>query len=408
MKCGWHIYLVSLLAAAAACLLVALPSCRPEHTPRLIEPEGREPLVRVRLTFDAPAAPVSVRGKWQLYDLATGRLLQNGEDLAPKALAAQGNFLMLNGRSLETERAAIVPQTDGALAVNDLRYRGQLRLFAVEGRVVLVNALPLESYVAGVVGAEMPPSWHLEALKAQAVAARSYALFHMKRPGRSAAFDLSDSPAVHQAYDGLRKETDTSAAAAVQTRGRVLAWNDQGTEKVLEAFFHSTCGGRTLPIQEVWPGSPPCGPLAGVECGYCRTSPAWHWTLRLPAAMLRERLILAAPMLTTMGPIHRLAVRPEDRSPGGVVRAVSAWTTDGERWPVPVAVFRRAIYASHPIRSERFEVTLAEGTATITGRGYGHGVGLCQFGAQGLAAQGRSAEAILSYYYPGSRLVQVY
>jgi len=209
-------------------------------------------------------------------------------------------------------------------------------------------------------------------------------------------------------YGGIASETDKSQVAAAETRGVVLAWDDNGTERILEALYHSTCGGATVPVQYVWPDGKPVGPLSGVTCSYCSDSPGYRWTLKMGAAALAEQMGRSVPGMSKLGKIVKADVLALERTRDGRVLKVSIYSDDELRWPVPVKAFKSCFPPTARFMSDRFDVSVGSGEVVVEGRGFGHGVGMCQYGAQKQALMGRRAEGILNFYYPGSRLARVY
>jgi stage II sporulation protein D len=278
------------------------------------------------------------------------------------------------------------------LGLGEKSYAGTLILRAgAEGTLTVVNAVPLETYLLGVVGAEMPLSWNLEALKAQAVAARTYAVSRMLTArDRGATFDVySDTRS--QVYSGAPKPQYASKLSQVvtATTGEVLVFEGN----LLTAFFHSTCGGHTESAARVFK-SHNVAPLHGVPCDACTASPLHRWEVRIAAREIKERLGVAA--------VDTMAIRdvgPSGRGGTIVVRGGSEETL------FPAKEFRKRL-GTKRLKSTAFEAEPASGEFVFRGRGFGHGVGLCQWGARGLAERGKSYLDILEHYYPGALILQ--
>ena len=261
---------------------------------------------------------------------------------------------------------------------------------------VLVRAEPreiaelrLEDYVAGVVAGEMPASFPLEALKAQAVAARSYALtrkIDAQAAGR--AWDIGAS-VLAQVFS--RNPGKGARAAAEATAGEVLAL---GMEPV-EAYFHASCGGRTEAGLAALGRDLPY--LAAVECGRCESAPRVRWTVHAGA----RELASAAGL-----PGDATAARVVARTPSGRADKVEI-QAGGRRAAVAAADLRQRLGFSR-LPSLAFDVRTEEGGFVLEGRGQGHGAGLCQWGAAGLAREGKDYREILLHYYPGTDLVKMY
>lgn len=260
--------------------------------------------------------------------------------------------------------------------------RGDVVVRLVKGRLQLINVLPLEDYLAAVLGSEMPVSFPLEALKAQAVAARTYAL-QKKLEAYGSAFHMGSS-VLHQVYGGLDREDARTRAAVAATRGQVLTFE----LAPIEAYFHASCGGRTesgaAALQRDLPYLQP------VDCP-CGDLPASRWSAQVSRAEMESALRFSPEGLRTAG---RTAT-------GRVSRVVAgAHSMDGAQLRQRVGYTR--------IKSLGFEIERTAQGFRFSGRGYGHGAGLCQWGAKVLADKGKAYGEILAHYYPGAELQQLY
>ena len=234
---------------------------------------GRQ--VRVLLLERAPIARISSATRFRVVD-ARGkkRKLKPGSVTLGRGLP--------RGRLTGLKLPLRFDPGAGPLAVDGNAYRGKLHVQRVGKRLSVVNRLPLDRYLRGVVPWEMPDDWHREALKAQAVVARSYALATLK-PGK--VFDLyADTRS--QVYGGIRAEDPATNRAVAATAGRVLYWNG----RVATTFYHSTSGGRTAPIADVWPRATPLPYLVSVPDPYDRISKHHRWgpVLVTPAQMAKK------------------------------------------------------------------------------------------------------------------------
>ena len=298
-------------------------------------------------------------------------------------------------------------------------YPGVLEVSATSRGLRLVEYLDLDAYVAGVVAAEMPRTFPLEAMKAQAVAARTYALYHL---GDHEADGADLCARVHcQAYAGQPPPDSVAAEATRQTAGLVLAWN----ELLVDALYHSACGGATSTAWDVRQGkllpyllSVEDSPSAdGVP--YCAQDHDVRWSQhfsrrqadRLLAANLPR--VLYEPRLSPgrLQNLHLAAV-----GSGGRAEWLEIATTtdtyrvrgDAIRW-----LFGEGYAGPRGLRSSAFELSVetnAQGAPvgfSFRGRGHGHGLGLCQWGARGRALSGQTAEEILAAYYTGAMLVDL-
>jgi stage II sporulation protein D (peptidoglycan lytic transglycosylase) len=279
------------------------------------------------------------------------------------------------------------------LEVNDRPFRGRLEIHQERGkRIQVVNVLDLEDYLRGVIREEISPQWPLEALKAQAVVARTFALRQvLDNPGQ--LFHLkctTDS----QVYGGKQREDFRSDWAVRDTAGIVLTY--QG--KPIPAFYHAACGGHTEDVADVWSFNH--ASLQGVPCGYCAYHPVYTWQASLRKEEIRRALLRWGCQL---GEIE--AILPVTRSKTGRILQLEVRHAGG-RTLMEGKKFRQCL-GYDLIRSTNFSVNRENGVFTFLGKGWGHGVGLCQWGAKGMAELAFSYEAILQHYYPGTRLARM-
>ncbi|MBI2362857.1 MAG: SpoIID/LytB domain-containing protein [Elusimicrobia bacterium] len=253
----------------------------------------------------------------------------------------------------------------------------------------MVDELGIEEYLFGVLPHEMSPDWPEEALKAQAVVSRSFALASLGRHEAS-GFDLTDDDR-SQLYTGLTTESERVRAAVRATSGEVL----QSAGRSFQPYFHSTCGGHTSDSSEVWGGAK-VKPLRGVKDSWCKASPHYRWD-----AYLAKEDILAG--LNRNGtPAGRIDdIREGTRGAGGFLKDLRL-KTDGSWSRVGANQFRLWMGVQQ-LKSVRLDsVRRLRKGFEFSGRGYGHGVGLCQWGARGQAEAGRRYREILSFYFPGA------
>ncbi|MBC5815925.1 MAG: SpoIID/LytB domain-containing protein [Candidatus Eremiobacteraeota bacterium] len=273
-------------------------------------------------------------------------------------------------------------------------YRGTFSLTS-EGQVL--NTVPLEEYLYSVVPMESPHSWPQEALRAQAIVARTFALSR-RNPNR--AYDVVASER-DQAYGGLQGEYPESTAAVNSTAGQILRWNNA----VATVSYMSCCGGHTEDPADAWAGGADLPYLRGVACTFCNASPDYHWSRILPLVSLTNAFTSA---LANVGTPQSIAVAEADAS--GRAKSIRFTGSDGTA-EVSGSDFRRLLGASvvrslliRSITMNPGDPAQAAATITIEGSGRGHGVGLCQWGSRGLASEGRSSRDILSFYFPGIQI----
>ncbi|BDV44132.1 cell division protein [Geotalea uraniireducens] len=275
------------------------------------------------------------------------------------------------------------------IQVNGKRYRGTLDISPLDKGLLVVNELPLEEYLVGLINCEISSLWPMEAIKAQAVVARTYALYQ-KQARANAPYHL-ESSVLDQVYDGCEIEDSRAARGVKETAGEVLTYDGQP----IQAFYHSSCGGRTEVPENVWGVKLPY--LRSVDCAYCSANPASRWEQTIPLKKLESLLRAAGVNVQGLRDI-----REGKRNDSGRLTELAFVSARGTA-TVPAVAFRK-IVGYTVIKSTNFTVRITGDAAVFTGRGYGHGVGLCQWGAKQRAADGFSYREILSYYYPGARL----
>ncbi|HIK46100.1 MAG TPA: SpoIID/LytB domain-containing protein [Leptolyngbyaceae cyanobacterium M65_K2018_010] len=278
----------------------------------------------------------------------------------------------------------VEPANGGHVFINNTWYRGRVLVMPVEGKVTAINWVDLEAYLYSVLGAEMPASWPQEALKAQAVAARSYALYQRDR-GAANAFDVGSTTA-HQVYKGLASEAPSTVAAVNATRGQVLTYGG----RVIEAVFHASSGGRTENVEDVW--QKPVPYLRSVP-DFDQDAPVYRWSETFSTSQFEQRV---------RGVGRLRAVSIERVTPQGRVVSLRLQGTQGTR-TLSGTELRQAL----GLRSTLFSISLQGDTIRVDGRGFGHGLGMSQWGARGLALQGYSYAQILAHYYLGAVLSQI-
>jgi len=281
------------------------------------------------------------------------------------------------------------------------------------GSFDVINYVPVESYLAGVVGAEMPKYWEPEALKAQTIAARTYCLYTKKRFGSNRSWDVSNTQA-HQVYEGVDAESSAVWRAVNETRGEVLVCRqDDGTDGIFPAYYSSTCGGHTEDCKNVFGES--FEALRGVRCPYCAevARPKYYfWPVaRFKAGEVSERLRARYPKLEELGRVT--AITPIEQSDYGNYRRLTKIKVSGSTgksdWIRAEDLRLTVDPTGRMIKSATCEISKSGGDWVFSfGRGFGHGVGMCQCGAQAMARAGKTAEEILAYYYAGSRITGVY
>jgi len=414
---------VAAVSVAAAGLIGALligwiPGCRqPEpglsvaSPPEPIPPWSR--VVRVRLAEHVTSADLAVTGRYRI--LMDSEPVQAGSVLATTTLRREGGKWVLGSRRFSGRVLCLQATAGGALAELDGRpYRGSLVAHPRapgSAQFYVDNHVHVENYLAGVLARELIGSWHQEAYNALAVAARTYAMYEMRHAGRRRTFDVYCDQR-SQVYGGVADETLKSRQGVRNTSGLVLVTEGAGAERLIKAYYSSCCGGRTNPAEALGWGKPGAGPLAGgVVCTDCANSSRYRWpTVRIAKADVGRALARQYPVIAALGPLKGLSVASATswgRPIWVQVTFVNGGTSRVRADDLRLSLLRHAPRAGKRLYSMNCTIRDAGDTVVFErGRGFGHGVGLCQYGTQGKARRGMKYHQILYSYYPGARIVQ--
>jgi stage II sporulation protein D len=374
--------------------------------------------VRVLMAEDARQCTLRIRGNFSVLNSAGVALIPDTiftERGVPREVSVSAGLLNIGDRSFSESQLTILPDESHIFALDGNDYRGKLVLKVnADGQTFdAINVLPMEQYLAGVVGAEMPNHWEMEALKAQAIAARTYCLYNMRRYGAARDWDVTRT-AASQVYNGLRAESTRTWQAVNDTIGEVLTCRqNDAVEEIFPTYYSSSCGGHTEDAKNVFGDD--FGPLCGVDCPYCKNVArpnVFFWPMvQFDKAEVTAALQWKYPKLIEIGDITDIvAVRQSDYNDFSRLTFVKLIGAAGKSDFVRAEDLRLTIDPSgNKLRSTNCKIVTMNGRWAFTGgRGFGHGVGMCQCGAEGMARQGKTAEEILSHYYPGSKIARAY
>lgn len=284
----------------------------------------------------------------------------------------------------------LAPAEGARLHVGNRTYRGLIEIRSTSaGRLTVVNELDLEEYLYGVLKMEVDPRWPAEALKAQAVAARTLALYSLGRYQRE-GYDVRATTET-QVYAGVTAEDPRTTAAVEATRGEIMTFQD----RPIFAAFHSDSGGHTESSEHVWGGRYVY--LKGVPDPYSAGAPSQQWMVRLDLWVFEERLRRAGRSVAGI-----ISIELAELSPSGRVQSVRITSATGTLTLKGTEL--RSILGAEHLKSTLFSVRLLpdeQPAVELRGRGAGHGVGMSQWGARGHALLGRGYQEILRYYYSG-------
>ena len=296
----------------------------------------------------------------------------------------------------------IIPQNDKKITVGGKRYKGNIVLkINNRKKLTVINELYLEEYICGIMTKEVAPSWSFESLKAQAIVARTYVIKNLGKHGTN-GFDLC-SKTHCQVYGGADSEDERSNRAVYDTAGEILKYNGE----IINSLYHSSCGGRTEDVRNVWSDSLPdrrqAGKtenpeyLTGVKCGFCDKDKWYNWSSAISLKTVRDNLRSSGYKVGDVKKIKTVGRTSSDR-----VKEILVEHTKGVLW-LRSNRFRMAMNPNI-IRSANFTVKIKNGVAYFKGHGWGHGVGMCQWGAKGMAENGWNYKKILKHYYRGAEI----
>lgn len=408
--------------STAITIIILLWSCTaiPGINEETLTPIVRVPFVRVLLAESQDVAKIDADGSVAIECLDKGEqtVYYSAQTVTLSIYGTRLRILNNHGDVIQefADEVNFIPRGTGShVKLDGRRYRGIVKVIPYGNNVRIVNILYMEDYLRGVVPPEIGPRTddEIEAIKTQAVAARTYAMGHLQQYGTE-PYDMK-ATVVDQLYEGLESENGLVDRAIEATTGQVIMYRDD----YINAYYHSTCGGMTDNIEEVWdkPVQPYLKPVA--DSGACSWSKYYRWEERFTEEQLRGRIeqYLSSDRgrELRLAPITDLTIN--ERTAGGRVSKLTVRTQndtyhfnkDRIRW-----VLGRASNPDLILPSDKFDLAIERGgkekirSITVKGAGYGHGVGLCQCGAIGMARKGWTFEKIIPFYYTGVEIRKLY
>ncbi|UCG51925.1 MAG: SpoIID/LytB domain-containing protein [Candidatus Latescibacterota bacterium] len=410
------------------CLSLLVCSCAaPERSRRYVGAREAAPDIRVLLDEGRDHLRISSRGGFSVMASNGISVLESsgGNILKVSASPPNLNLRLEQGGGVATAdgEVRVVPKSNAALTVNRVSYAGEMRLLLKpNGKLMLLNVLPLEAYLEGVLPHEIgnlgPDGF--DALKSQAIAARTYALGKIDTRS-SEGFDVYSS-VLDQVYKGLNGRNKSASAAVSDTRGLVLDRDG----KWVKAYYCACCGGHTSDIREVWPDREPADYLHGIpdhdarrRQAFCRENKYFRWRYSFSGRQLGEILRSTIPSelgipQDEVGVLEDISIGKRTRS--GRVVSISIHTSKGDftvtgdkiRWVLVTDLRKRRILPSVMFRLDKMMERDRIAFISIVGGGNGHGVGMCQNGAIAMSRKGYTYKMILEHYYPGCSVVRAY
>ncbi|MFH1708285.1 MAG: SpoIID/LytB domain-containing protein [Planctomycetota bacterium] len=372
------------------------------QVPPAPEPLNKPPPIAVLVMAGRPSVLLEIKGHFTVCPLDSEAVINSGRHLKNAVVRPDKGGFILDATTIPYGKIRLVPEKGAAFHLDGKRFTGEVVLVNKgDAAIDVIDRLDLESYLCGVLQGEVSAKWPEEALKAQVVASRTYALYHMRsRTGTD--YDV-DATTMFQVYIGGVEPPAAITRAVRATSGMVMLCDGA----VFEARFSSCCGGATENNDNVF-HEPFIPVLAGRTCGFCGQSPDSKWEAEIDKGKLTEALRAAYP------DADYGAVREVEASKSGVEGRVIEVTV---RHANGVAVlnandFRLATIRNLPgkkrLRSMRCKIENTPTAVRFTGSGWGHGVGMCQWGAKGMADAEHDFIRILKYYYTGCGFRKLY
>lgn len=345
--------------------------------------------IRVAIIQNIESANIKISGAYELIDPKKDLILESGEGLNT-TVTVYGNGILLAGKSFNYDKLFVKINDSGITSINGRNFRGNIKFIRSEGsKLSIINYIYIEDYIKGVLYHEVSHYWPMDALKAQAIVSRTYAVNQiLERKDKD--YDVT-SDIYSQLYGGRTSERYRTNRAVEETSGRILVYQD----KVFPAFFHAVCAGHTEDASRIW--NIKIEPLKGVACEFCKGAPHFNWHYVLSLAEIQKKLNGAG---FKVGNINNISIR--SRNSSGRINELELSSVDN-KLILSAKDFRGAI-GPNLIRSTNFDIKLIGKEVVFEGVGWGHGVGLCQWGAYFMAKNGYKYDKILEYYYPQAKL----
>ncbi len=348
--------------------------------------------IRILVQRDKPQVQVSAPASFEVFD-DKGLSITSGAKLAGATVKPLEQGIQWWDRIVPTRFLLVKSMGNGIRVGSSGVYRDEVLIYKnSKGSLDVISRLELEDYLKSVIPFEGNPKWALESLKAQAVVSRTFALTKMILR-RNEEYDVS-AGVMSQVYAGKQIENDRTNQAVDATRGEVLLYKG----KIFPAYFHSTCGGATTAADLVWRVKP-LAPLGGVDCKFCQRSPHYKWEAVVTPAEIKEKLAKQEMPVSEVLGIRTDKIDRTGRAHKLVIK--STWAekvVDADAFRVWVDPMRLKSNLITKIR------TNDAGAFVFKGKGWGHGVGMCQYGMKYLGELGYGYKEILGYYFPGAQV----
>jgi stage II sporulation protein D len=354
---------------------------------------GPAKTIDVAVAVDTPQVFISTEGAFEMTNPNDSAALLKGTGAFQAEVVPKKEGIAVNGKSYPA-RQLVLKASQKPIQVGKREYLSQIRILKnSDTSLTVINRVDLEEYLKGVLPLEVHPKWPAEALKAQAVASRTYALFKSieKEAQEFALRDTIES----QVYGGALFHNEATDRAIEATRGEILTFEGN----IFPAYFHAACGGRTTSPERIWPVHP-SAVFKNVPCPFCKDTKHWKWSFEMPLTQIEavmQKKGYPAKNLKQVSFIQR------DFS-GRVLKVILEY----QRSTLTVsAVDFRVFLGYDKLKSLKAWAETKEDKVYFRGYGWGHGVGFCQWGSKGQADAGKNYREILKFYYPDAELKKI-
>lgn len=346
--------------------------------------------IRVAVIQDSQYLRLAVNGIYKIIDSRSGRVLARGKNLISTAVSSKDGILVA-GKNYRSDKIYIVADDPESISLNNRKFRGNIQIIKKSNlHLLAVNFIELEDYIKGILYNEISHYWPPDAIKAQAVVSRTFAVYLIQQ-NKNKDYDAT-SDIYSQVYGGRASERSRTNKAVDDTGGEVIFYQ----KKILPAFFHATCSGHTEDASQLWDID--LAPLSGVACGFCQESPHYHWHYVMPIQQIEE--LLRKNGYKNCRQIKDIQIL--EKNPSGRIRDLKI-ALPGDSLKISAKDFRNII-GPNLLRSTNFNVEIVDKDVVFEGLGWGHGVGMCQWGAYFMAKAGKDYSQIIEYYFPGTQI----
>lgn len=350
-----------------------------------------QPIVRIGILRGVTEAVI---GTDNLFEVSFSQTEHIAYYNHPIKIKIKNGCLYVDTKKISSDRVTI--RTDnGLVKINNKTYRGFIEIVNNAPKsFTVVEVLPLDQYIYGIIKHEISHKWPEDAIKAQVVVARTYALKSLGKHG-SEGYDLC--PTTHcQVYGGYESEDSISNRYVDETQSEILTYNGES----ISTPYHGLCGGRTEEPRFVWESKVRVPYLQSKRCQFCKNAKRYHWEASV------ERLKIESVLSANGFSVGKISnIKVTKRSTSGRVAEIKIVHKGRENIALKGNKFRLMMGADF-IRSTNFKIKKNKNTYVFTGTGWGHGVGMCQEGAKVMAERGYTYKKILSFYYPGTEVTK--